>query len=86
VAFSTVHQSEHTTAGDIHAVQRLVREVGHALDELAKTLDDGIVETHELDRTIPELDDVIRECARLKHWLQHRRDSDAKRRQKEKLS
>src|SRR5947209_19192434 len=48
VAFSTVHQSEHTTADNINAVQRLVREVGRALGELAKTLDEGIVEIHQL--------------------------------------
>jgi hypothetical protein len=54
---------------DIKAVQSLVKEVGEALESLAATLEDGIVEQYELDKTIPELDDVIRECARLKHWL-----------------
>jgi|SRR5580704_9698827 hypothetical protein len=54
---------------DIKAVQSLVKEVGKALESLASTLEDGIVEKHELDKTIPALDDVIRECARLKHWL-----------------
>jgi hypothetical protein len=54
---------------DVRTVQRLVKEVGEALESLAETLEDGIVEKHELDKTIPELDDVIRECARLKHWL-----------------
>lgn len=54
---------------DVRAVQRLVKEVGEALQSLANTLEDGIVEKPELDQTIPELDDVIRECAQLKHWL-----------------
>ena len=61
---------------DIKAVQALVTEVGQALGSLAKTLEDGIVEKHELDETIPALDDVIRECARLKHWLHERYKRD----------
>jgi hypothetical protein len=48
----------------------IVKEVGEALDALAITLEDGIVEKHELESTVPEIDDVIRECARLKHWLE----------------
>ena len=61
---------------DVRAVQRLVMEVGEALNEMARTLEDGIVEKHELDRTVAELNDVIRECAHLKHWLEarHRKD------------
>ncbi len=61
---------------DVRAVQRLVKEVGEALESLSKTLEDGIVEKHELDDTIPALDDVIRECARLKHWLHKRHHAD----------
>jgi len=65
---------------DVKAIQRLVKEVGEALQSLAVTLEDGIVEQHELDKTIPELDDVIRECAHLKHWLRehHRADHSVK--------
>lgn len=66
---------------DVRVVQRLVREVGGALEELSRTLEDGIVEKHELDRTLPELDDVIRECARLKHWLEKRHHADFKKHQ-----
>jgi len=61
---------------DVRAVQRLVKEVGEALNSLAKTLEDGVVEKRELDETIPELDDVIRECAHLKHWLQEHYRAD----------
>jgi hypothetical protein len=69
--------SQHVhNAADMREVQRLVREVGGALEALANTLEDGIVEKHELDKTLPELDDVIRECARLKHWLRHRHEID----------
>lgn len=65
---------------DVRAIQGLVKEVGEALEALAVTLEDGIVEKHELERTIPALEDVIRECARLKHWLHdhYRADHSAK--------
>jgi hypothetical protein len=61
---------------DVRAIQGLVKEVGEALESLAETLEDGIVEKHELDKTIPALDDVIRECARLKHWLREHHAAD----------
>ena len=61
---------------DARAVQRLMKEVGEALETLADTLEDGIVEKHELDVTLPALDDVIRECARLKHYLEKRHHAD----------
>ena len=63
-------------AEDVRAIQQLVKEVGGALESLSHTLEDGIVEAHELDETLPELDDVIRECARLKHWLRSRHQHD----------
>jgi len=61
---------------DVKAIQGLIKEVGEALESLAETLEDGIVEKHELEKTIPELDDVIRECARLKHWLHYHYRAD----------
>ena len=61
---------------DVRAIQGLVKEVGEALESLAETLEDGIVEKHELDKTIPALDDVIRECARMKHWLREHHAAD----------
>jgi len=57
---------------DLRAMQALVKEVGEALESLASTLEDGIVTATELKETIPKLDDVIRECAHLKHWLERR--------------
>jgi hypothetical protein len=61
---------------DVRAVQGLVKEVSEALQSLAQTLEDGVVEKHELEATIPTLDNVIRECARLKHWLYERHRAD----------
>jgi len=69
VAYSVPKLDKLPKVEDVRTVQRLVKEVGEALESLAETLEDGIVEKHELEKTIPELDDVIRECARLKHWL-----------------
>jgi hypothetical protein len=79
VAYRIPDGAHSHNAEDVRVVQRLVKEVGEALEELAKTLDDGIVEKHELDRTLPALDDVIRECARLKHWLDRRHQADMQR-------
>lgn len=72
VAFRVPTISPHLGVSDLKVTQRLVREVGEALEVLAATLEDGIVTEAELKKTIPELDDVIRECAHLKHWLEHR--------------
>lgn len=62
---------------DALAIQKLVKEVGEALQSLADTLEDGIVKPREYEKTAPELEDVIRECARLKHWLEERSRADA---------
>ena len=64
---------------DVRVTQRLVKEVGEALESLADTLEDGIVTEAELKKTLPEIDDVIRECAHLKHWLEQHWEVDGKR-------
>jgi hypothetical protein len=79
VAFRVPSVSTLSAIGDVKATQKLVKEVGEALESLASTLEDGIVTASELKRTIPELDDVIRECAHLKHWLEHRWRMDGRR-------
>ena len=62
---------------NLRAVQELVKEVGDALSALSDTFADDRVDGRELERTDEALNDVIRECARLKHWLaeHHRADS-----------
>ena len=52
------------------AVSHLIREVGEALESVAETLADGIVEESELRITIPKLEAVIQECASLKYLLE----------------
>jgi hypothetical protein len=76
LAFTIPLPSETLATEDMRVVQRLVKEVGEALEHLADTLADRKVEDHELPPAIKELDDVIRECARLKHWLRERNKAD----------
>ena len=52
------------------AVSHLIREVGEALESVAETLADGIVEESQLQATIPKLEAVIQECASLKYLLE----------------
>jgi hypothetical protein len=44
--------------------------VGEALESVAETLADGVVEENELNATIPKLEGVIQECASLKYVLE----------------
>lgn len=55
---------------ELVAVSRLIREVGEALESVAETLADGIVEESELRTTVPKLQAVIQECASLKYLLE----------------
>jgi hypothetical protein len=55
---------------ELIAVSRLIREVGEALESVAQTLADGIVEESELRSTIPKIEAVIQECASLKYLLE----------------
>lgn len=59
-----------TLEKELVAVSRLIREVGEALESVAETLADGIVEENELRTTIPKLETVIQECASLKYLLE----------------
>lgn len=73
VAYHVPLQSGESIAkDDLRAVQRLVKEVAEALDALSDILADDWVEERELERTKPQLKDVIRECVRLEHWLEQR--------------
>lgn len=52
------------------AVSALIKDVGEALESIANTMADGVVEESELAATIPKLEAVIQECASLKYWLE----------------
>lgn len=66
---------------ELVAVSRLIRDVGQAIESVAETLADGIVEESELRTTIPKLEAVIQECASLKYLLE---DLAKKRKKKSK--
>jgi len=55
---------------ELQAISNLIREVGDALESVAETLADGVVEEKELKTTIPKLEAVLRECASLKYLLE----------------
>lgn len=55
---------------ELLAVSRLIKDVGEALESVAETLSDGVVEEKELKITIPKIDAVIQECASLKYLLE----------------
>ena len=59
-----------TLERELVAVSHLIREVGEALESVAETLADGVVEESELRITIPKLEAVIQECASLKYLLE----------------
>lgn len=59
-----------TLEKELIAVSNLIRDVGDALQSVAETLADGVVEDSELKTTIPKLETVIQECALLKYTLE----------------
>lgn len=68
-----------TLEKELVAISNLIREVGQALESVAETLADGIVEEAELKSTIPKLEGVIQECASLKYVLENLYKSRKKR-------
>jgi hypothetical protein len=63
---------------ELVAVSRLIKEVGEALESVAETLADGVVEDRELRNTIPRIDAVIQECASLRYLLEDLRSQRMK--------
>ena len=59
-----------TLEKELLAISNLIREVGEALESVAETLADGVVEESELKSTVPKLEGVIQECASLKYLLE----------------
>src|SRR5438309_4733379 len=59
-----------TSEKEFRAISNLIREVGEALESVADTLADGVVEEKELRETVPKLEAVIQECASLKYLLE----------------
>jgi hypothetical protein len=69
VAFK-IPDPKQTSEEEFKAISALIKDVGEALESIANTLADGVVEENELSITIPKLEAVIQECASLKYWLE----------------
>jgi len=69
VAFK-IPDPQQTTEKEFLVISHLMKDVGAALESIANTLADGVVDEHELNTTIPKLEAVIRECASVKYLLE----------------
>ena len=69
VAFK-IPDPQQTTEREFLVISKLMKDVGVALESIANTLADGVVDEHELNNTIPKLETVIRECASVKYLLE----------------
>jgi hypothetical protein len=69
VAFK-IPEPKQTSEKEFYVISNLMRDVGSALESIANTLADGVVEESELNATIPKLEAVIRECASVKYLLE----------------
>ena len=69
VAFK-IPDPKQTLEAEFKAISNLIKDVGAALESIANTMADGVVEDDELKATIPKLEAVIQECASLRYWLE----------------
>ena len=69
VAFK-IPDPQETSEKEFLVISKLMKDVGSALESIANTLADGIVEESELNSTVPKLEAVIRECASVKYLLE----------------
>ena len=70
VAFK-IPDPQQATEKEFVIISNLMRDVGAALESIANTLADGVVEESELNNTIPKLEAVIQECASVKYMLEN---------------
>jgi hypothetical protein len=61
---------QQTTEKEFLVISNLMKDVGAALESIANTLADGVVDEYELNKTIPKLEAVIQECASVKYLLE----------------
>jgi hypothetical protein len=69
VAFK-IPDPQQTSEKEFLVISNLMKDVGSALESIANTLADGVVEESELNATIPKLEAVIQECASVKYLLE----------------
>jgi hypothetical protein len=70
VAFK-IPDPQQTSEKEFLVIANLMKDVGAALESIANTLADGVVDEPELNNTIPKLEAVIRECASVKYLLEN---------------
>ena len=70
VAFK-IPDPQQTTEKEFLVIANLMKDVGVALESIANTLADGVVDESELNNTIPKLEAVIQECASVKYLLEN---------------
>jgi len=68
VAFK-IPDPQQTSEKEFLVISNLMKDVGSALESIANTLADGVVEENELNATIPKLEAVIQECASVRYLL-----------------
>ena len=69
VAFK-IPDPKQTSGKEFQVISALMKDVGAALESIANTLADGVVEENELNATIPKLEAVIQECASVRYLLE----------------
>jgi len=69
VAFK-IPDPKQTSEKEFQVISNLRKDVGSALESIANTLADGVVEENELNATIPKLEAVIQECASVRYLLE----------------
>jgi regulatory protein CII len=69
VAFK-IPDPKQTSEKEFKVISNLMKEVGSALESIATTLADGVVEENELNVTIPKLEAVIQQCASVRYLLE----------------
>ena len=69
VAFK-IPDPQQTSEKEFLVISNLMKDVGSALESIANTLAEEVVEENELNATIPKLEAVIQECASVKYLLE----------------
>jgi hypothetical protein len=64
-----VPAAEPASNRDVRDAHRLMKETTEAIGSLLKALEDGFIEEREAEHVMAELDDVIRQCVKVRYWL-----------------
>lgn len=62
--------AEQVSNQNVRHAHVLMKETTEAIGVLLKAFEDGFIEEREARHTIAELNDVIRQCVRVRYWLE----------------